>query len=267
MLLWRQEPIPEGAIELTVLDVGQGLAAVVRTRSHALVYDSGPSFRSGTDAGSLVVVPYLLARGIRHVDRLVVSHGDDDHSGGAASLVDVYPETRVLGSDSAAAKLSGIEPCSAGQAWGWDGVEFRILHPGNDREWDGNNDSCVLIVRTGAGTVLLAGDIEAPAEAQLVDAPGDLRADIIVAPHHRSATSSTPGFVAAVGPSLVVFSAGFRNRWGFPVNEVVQRWRDVGARTISTAHSGAVTVEIDPRNGISLPSSHRVAARRHWNAP
>lgn len=267
MLLWRQEPIAQGAYELTVLDVGQGLAAVIRTRSHVLVYDTGPSFRSGTDTGALVVVPHLLHHGIRHVDRLVLSHGDDDHSGGAASLLSTYPATPVTGSDSAAAKLPGLEPCKAGQTWDWDGVEFRILHPGSDRDWSGNNDSCVLMVRTAAGSVLLAGDIEAPVEAHAVDALSDLRADVIVAPHHGSATSSTRDFVAAVGPSFVIFSTGFRNRWGFPVNEVVERWRDIGAIPISTAHSGAIALQIDPQAGVSMPSSHRVATRRYWNAP
>lgn len=144
---------------------------MVETRRHSLVYDAGPSFRTGSDTGQLVVVPYLRARGIRTLDRLVVSHDDDDHKGGARSVLELLPAlSLVTGPSLSADAVGGVaatlarETCRRGEAWAWDGVGFEWLHPGFDRYERDNDSSCVLLLRAGEHTVLVTGDIEAVAE-------------------------------------------------------------------------------------------------------
>lgn len=248
---------PAGGFEMTVLDVGQGLAVVVRTRQHTLLYDAGPAFAEGFDAGASVVAPFLLALGLRDVDLLLLSHGDRDHSGGVEAVRRLLHVRRELGTANGA-------PCRGGASWEWDGVRFEILHP-DGPGWDDNDGSCVLRV-DGPFTVLLAGDIEAAAEARLA-AAAKLRADVLVAPHHGSRTSSTETFVAAVRPSVVVYGAGWRNHFRHPRPEVVARYAAVGGRQYVTGNGGAISIARDPASGRLEVREHRREAARFWNAP
>lgn len=255
-LLLPPDRAPRTGYELAALDVGQGLAVVVRTAGHVLLYDAGPAFDDGFDAGESVVAPYLLHQGLRSIDLLVLSHGDNDHAGGVPAVRRLLRVEREIGTD-------GHEPCRAGQAWEWDGVRFELLHPDADG-WSGNNSSCVLRVSDGRHVALLAGDIEADAEAHLLaQYPRQLRADLLIAPHHGSKTSSTEGFVAAVRPQLVIYGAAWRSHYGHPRPEVVQRWRSVGARQYVTGLSGALIV---PADSLEVRQWRRQAAR-FWNAP
>ena len=249
-----------GAFELAVLDVGQGLASVVRTQSHVLVYDTGPAFRTGRDTGELVVTPYLRRRGVRKIDMLMISHGHLDHQGGATSVVAALPVEAGLRGPSVVAALGDI--CERGAQWVWDGVTFTVLHPSQTDAVADNDSSCVLSIRGAGGAALLTGDIEAEAEAQLVDA-GLALADIVVAPHHGSRTSSTPEFVDALRPQLTVFSAGYRNRWGFPRAEIVERWSAAGARIMFTAESGAIEARVGVDGRIDV-QEHRETHARYW---
>ena len=272
--VWRPAPLEPGAARITVLDVGQGLAVVVETARHALVYDAGPSFRTGSDTGQLVVAPFLKTRGIRVLDRLAVSHDDDDHKGGAGSVLALVP-TRVLTlGPSLPASFAAVDAgtvartaCRRGEAWNWDGVEFRWLHPGARRFERDNDSSCVLLVRAGTHTALLTGDIEAEAERELVAVGGLPRVDIVVVPHHGSRTSSTAGFVAATRPRWAVYAVGHRNRWGFPLPRVVGRWEQAGARSLLTSRSGAITFELVPGQELAAPVEWRRIARRPWRDP
>jgi competence protein ComEC len=252
-----------GNFELALLDVGQGLAVVVRTETHVLVYDAGPAFPSGRDAGELAVLPYLRHRGVRQLDGLVVSHGDLDHRGGANSLLAGVPVTRVLAGPSVGKLDRPHVPCRRGQHWTWDGVQFEMLHPARSARASDNDSSCVLLVRSGAGSVLLAGDVEAAAESEIVD-NGLLRTTVVVVPHHGSRTSSTDTFVAASRPALALVAAGYRNRWGMPRREVVERWRAAGARVLTTADSGAIEITFaDGRP--PLAREYRQTRRRYWH--
>ncbi len=266
LCVWRAPPPAAGAVRAAVLDVGQGLAAVVETRRHVLVYDTGPAFRSGTDTGVLVVEPFLRSRGLRRVDVLVASHDDDDHAGGAAGLAALVEIRHRVASGRALDALGAVQTCRAGQRWTWDGVDFAWLHPADPRLPGDNDGSCVLQVRTGAHSLLLTGDVEAPAEAQLI-ARGLGPADIVVVPHHGSRTSSSAGFVAATRPRWALVSAGYRNRWGFPAPAVVERWRSAGAAVIGTADSGAVEIELQTSGPVGSPRRWRDAHRRPWTDP
>ncbi len=265
MLLIRP-PVPApGAVWFTLLDVGQGLAAVVRTQHHTLVFDTGPRYSPSFDTGAAVVLPYLRNQGVDFLDLLLVSHGDNDHSGGAASILAGIPVAELLSSVPQRFKTLA-EHCRAGRHWNWDGVEFRILHPDRTRDWHGNNGSCVLLVQGQGGNVLLTGDIEAAAERHLLSAQPDmLHAAILVAPHHGSRTSSTYDFIADVAPQYVLFPVGYRNRYRFPRPEVVARYAELGSHRLDSDVEGAIAFHIDPETGVSRPASYRRAARRYWN--
>jgi len=256
--------IPGGVARFTLLDVGQGLAAVVETRHHVLVFDTGPRFSPRFDTGEAVVVPYLRQRGWRRVDQLIISHGDSDHIGGAESLLAMLPVTAI--SSSVPEKLAGwpVTSCRGGQAWEWDGVRFMVLHPAADSAVTRNDASCVLKVTAGEHAVLLTGDIEKAAERRLLQLdPAMLRADILVAPHHGSNTSSTTPFIGAVKPVYVLFPVGYQNRFGFPRPAVLQRYRQAGVNMLETANAGAISFHLG--EGSLQPSQYRHAARRYWH--
>ena len=244
ILLPMQESLPAGAARIVFLDVGQGLAVVVETATHLMVYDPGPRYGSGTDAANRTVIPYLVSRGKREVDLIMVSHGDSDHSGGLSSLRNAYPDARILagGGDR---QPAATDPCMRGQHWLWDGVEFQVLHPDGPK-WQGNDASCVLLIRTAVGSALLVGDIQEPAENYLLDTLG--QTDVVLVAHHGSATSSTEAWVSVLCARLAVVSSAYHNRWGFPKPEVVGRWRSAGAEVLNTGHSGAISVVL-PASG------------------
>ncbi len=264
LLTWRA-PIPaHGEAWFTLLDVGQGLAAVVRTREHTLVFDTGPRYPSGFNTGDAVLLPFLRHVGVSRVDRLIVSHGDNDHIGGAEALMQGIVVGEVLSSVPEAFEGGLARPCLTGEQWLWDGVSFAILHPpdlSGDRE---NDASCVLRIEAGGQVLLLTGDIEVAAETQLLrEHGGELRADVMVAPHHGSRTSSSAAFVRAVAPVVVFYPVGYRNRWDFPRPEVLARYLAAGARGYDTASYGALTVRLGQREGLVV-ESWRQQHERYW---
>ncbi len=254
---------PPGGFELMVLDVGQGLAAVVRTRNHLLVYDAGPRYRSGFDAGAAVLVPYLRRLGARRIDVLVLSHRDRDHRGGAESLRRALPvETTVAGDPEA-----GERRCLAGQRWRWDGVVLEVLHPRAGERWSGNDRSCVLRVAGPGGAVLLTGDLELDGEQALVARLGAaLHAAVLVVPHHGSATSSGAALLDAVRPHHALLSRGYRNRFALPAASVIARYRARGVAIHDTALDGALRVSAFPARGIEIGPGERRRRRRYWSA-
>jgi competence protein ComEC len=259
---------PPGAAWVTTLDVGQGLAVLVRTANRSLLYDAGPAFGTEADSGERIIAPYLRATGIERLDAIIVSHNDSDHSGGAASVLENFEVTSMLSSLAAGHPLLNLAPdarrCAAGQAWTWDGVRFEMLHPENAaaRPKKTNDLSCVLRVSAGGRAMLLTGDIEKPAEAELLKRdPASLRADVLLVPHHGSRTSSSAEFLAAVRPSVAVVPVGYRNRFGHPNPDVLERLS--GTRLLRTDRDGAVFVEIT-RQGIDL-GAERQRRKRYWH--
>jgi len=231
--------IEHGHFRVTALDVGQGDAVLVDTARHRLLFDAGPAYTGGFDAGSAIVVPSLLATGPGRLDALVLSHEDADHVGGAARVEAAVPVARILASFPRA----GARPCTAAQ-WRWDGVTFRLLEVPrpveHDRQSGRNDRSCILLVDDGRARALLAGDIGAAVERRLRGVlTGPL--DLLLAPHHGSATSSSRVFVRAFDPGIVFVSAGRDNRYGHPHPAVVARYRAQGARLLGTADEGALT--------------------------
>ena len=254
----------DGDLWITLLEVGQGLSVVLATRQHVLVYDTGPSFRSGFDTGAAVVVPYLRWSGHQQVDRLLISHSDNDHAGGGRSTFNGLHTISILAGEPEEIEWAKSQRCVRGQHWVWDHVRFELLAPQTAAH--GNNASCVLRIETADGrVVLLPGDIEKPVERWLLtNAASKLRADVLVAPHHGSLTSSTASFVDAVQPSLVLFAVGYQNRYGFPKPAIVERYRKAGAQIMDTASAGAIQIKL--RTGESLDiQSNRIKLQRYWN--
>jgi competence protein ComEC len=248
VLLWQNPRPPPGQFELLAFDVGQGSAVLIRTARHSLLYDAGPRYGRESDAGHRVLVPALRALGER-LNLLVLSHSDTDHVGGAGALLGWQPATAVTSSlPPEHLLLQGLpahRPCRAGQRWQWDGVSFEVLHPSDEaaaRLRKPNDQSCVLRVlgAAGQGAALLTGDLEAQQEAQLAQG-SDLRADLLMAPHHGSRTSSSAALLEAVQPRAVVVQAGYRNRFGHPAAEVMARYREAQIQVVQTVHCGALT--------------------------
>jgi competence protein ComEC len=271
LFLTVPQKLAPGELRLTVLDVGQGLAVVVRTREHALIYDTGPAFTEQIDAGGRIVVPYLRAAGIVRLDGMIVSHDHSDHSGGAASVLQAIPVdwfASSLPKDNAInLAASHSRSCEAGERWQWDGVSFEFLYPQradyNEASAKDNDLSCVLRIDSPYGSVLLPGDIEKRSESRLLRSPVNLRTDLLIAPHHGSRTSSTPEFVRAVAPGLTVFSVGYRNRFGHPHPAVNARYREAGSRTLRTDLSGALLVAMNP-SGVDI-QRWRDVDRKYWS--
>lgn len=241
---------PVRGIWITAFDIGQGNAVLVETPNFRLLYDTGPAYSAASDGASRVILPYLRARGIQRLDGLVISHSDRDHSGGARTLMKALPVGWVASSLPVGHPLldSRHARCVAGQRWQWDGVEFEFLHPlsAEGAEPKPNARSCVLKVAVGAQAVLLAGDIEAPQERALLARAADrLQADVLLAPHHGSGTSSTPAFLDAVAPTWALFQVGYRNRYRHPKAEVVARYNARGIHVLRSDSSGAVSVRMD----------------------
>lgn len=241
-IFYYKNPTPHDAqVWLSVLDVGQGLATVIRTQHHTLVYDTGPSYASHFDAGSFIMIPYLRYQGINKIDALVISHGDTDHSGGAYALLRAFSINKLYTSAPSLFRAYTPITCEAGQKWRWDNVQFEFLAPEKNSHLSGNNRSCVLRVSIAARHILFTGDIEKLAEYYLLQTqPKKLAADILIAPHHGSLTSSSWPFIEAVHPKYVVFSAGYLNRFHFPKDEIVQRYQINGAETLNTATCGMI---------------------------
>jgi competence protein ComEC len=263
-LVWpRMTPLEHGEATLTVLDVGQGLAVLVRTREHALLVDTGPAFGSGLDMGEAAVVPALRALGVQQLQRVLVSHGDADHAGGAGSVLRAYPAELISSDRQRFPRASG---CESGDSWEWDGVRFEILHPPPHFPYLRNESSCVLRVEARGSTALLTGDIGALIEARLAREQAHmLKADVVLVPHHGSGSSSTDAFVRAVGAQHALIGAGHRNRFGHPRADVVARWQAAGAAVWNTADQGALSLRLGREADVAV-DARRASNRRLWKA-
>ena len=270
VLLWQAPRPPAGEFELLAADIGQGNAVLVRTASHSLLYDTGPRYSLESDAGHRVLVPLLRAMGER-LDTVVLSHRDSDHTGGAPAVLAMQPQAALLSSIEAGHPLQALRPvqrCVSGQRWTWDSVDFEVLHPvGADYDNPAakpNTVSCVLRIRNGRATVLLAGDIERAQEAALVarSADGALRADVLLVPHHGSKTSSSAPLLDAVQPHLALVQAGYRNRFGHPATPVREAYAAHGATLVDSPHCGAARWSSHAPQAVLC---ERASRARYWH--
>ena len=265
-LLWPENHRPgAGQVDIALIDVGQGLSVLVITENHALLYDAGPSNPRGLDFGEAAVLPALRGIGLASLDTLVISHGDNDHAGGSAAVRRAFPGLRVVAPEGWAGEDMSL--CRRGAKWQWDGVHFQILHPPPLFPYLRNESSCVLRIEAGGTVALLPGDIGRHVEQRLVNEQADLlRANLLVAPHHGSSTSSSAAFVAAVDPDVVWIASGADNRFRLPRADAVDRYRRQGADVAGSAESGWMRLRMD---GIGLHwlQRRRLDQARYWRQP
>lgn len=292
-LFFVEMPKPAiGEMQVAVLDVGQGLAVSIQTANHTLLYDAGPRYSSQSDAGSQIVVPFLRGRGIKKLNGIFVSHDDEDHSGGLASVLSQIPAT-WLASSFESTEVSATQKqikCVKGQHWQWDGVQFEVLYPDlksyESEDIKDNNRSCVLKVTSQFGSILLTGDIENEAEKALLNnniksdalvanihkPSGDvifsgtesqLKSDVLIAPHHGSKTSSRPEFISAVAAKHIIFTVGYLNRFKHPKPMILNRYVESGAKIYRSDTEGAIHIDFLKDNSIKI-SAWRQQKPHYW---
>jgi competence protein ComEC len=263
-----------GEVWLTLLDVGQGLATVIRTSTHTMVYDTGPRYNPDSDSGNRVIVPYLRGEGLRELDALVVTHDDEDHTGGAQSIIAARNPKWILTSvDNDRDVFEGaneILRCDTRDRWNWDGVEFAVIHPEkehyNEDSRKTNNLGCAMKITAPGGTILMTADIERKSELEILARDAELlKADVLVIPHHGSKTSSSDEFLDAIAPKLALLPVGYRNRFRHPNPDVMTRYAERGIKVLRTDELGAITLKFGVRANVSpQATSYRQAHRRYW---
>lgn len=264
MICYQPVSIKEGECRLTLLDVGQGLAVVIQTRNHVLLYDVGPQYGKENDAGKRVIRPYLRAQQIKKIDRIIISHGDLDHRAGLNSLEDLLQGEIFTSEPHRLRQLSKL--CEALTEWEWDGVRFKMLNQMGSAAKNRNDRSCVLKVMTQKQSVLLTGDIEKGAEDHLLaTSPELLTSTLVVVPHHGSLTSSSIPFVKQVGAKYALYPVGMGNRYGFPKSEILKRYRQFGSENIVVAQSGALIFQLNNEDELTPPTRWRDTSLQYWH--
>lgn len=275
-LYWGHRRFWHSDLRATMLDVGQGSAAVLELPGGAVAIVDGGGFSDNRifDVGRSVLAPFLRFQKIRTIDLVVLSHANADHLNGLLYLLAHFPVGRVWSNHQAVDSFSYRQfvETIARRRIPWPAYErlpgrsrlgearIEVLHPPPGAvagDGEANNDSIVLRVSTAHGAILLTGDIEAPAESSLVRrAAADVAADVIQVPHHGSGTSSSAALLAAVRPKEAVISCGWKNRYRLPHPEVLDRLEAFGARVWRTDWHGAVTVTIDA-DGVAVAPFRR----------
>jgi competence protein ComEC len=265
-LCWPRQDLPEqGEFDVVMMDVGQGLAVLVRTREHILVYDAGARYPSGFDLGEVAVVPTAHALGIGKIDRLIVSHGDNDHAGGAAAVAAALRPQRIESGQPERLRIPAVF-CVAGESWIWNDVRFRMLGPLDPAAEKGNDLSCVLLIEASGARFLLTGDIGAEAEPGIAAALPPGPPLVLAVAHHGSRHSTHAEFLAATHPVLGLVSAGYRSRFGHPHADTVQRFRERGIELVNTADAGCLRLRLGAA-GVHWQERCRMARHAYWREP
>ena len=261
-LLFPIKPvIPYGEAYINLLDVGQGLASVIQTKNHVLVFDTGPKISDSFDTGKAVVLPYLRNQHISSVDTLVISHADMDHRGGLNSVLQGIAVKKIYVNDLHI--LSSAYLCKANVFWEWDGVKFQFLTKGLENFNNTNDRSCVLKISNQYHSALFPGDLEAKGEKKLLsEYESQLKSDLIIAGHHGSKTSSSLAWLTIVNPSYVLYPTGYLNRYHFPNTEIVQRYHRIHAQGFSTADCGMIHWKLRNNSDTDKPECYR---QKHWH--
>jgi len=254
--------LEDDELQVSLLDVGQGLSLVIQTKNSVTVYDTGPRYGTGFTAAEAVLLPFLRQRGIHRIDTLVISHADNDHIGGLETLQEAFQIDHII--TSRIDKVTEAQECVAGQTWVYDRTQFSVISPQADTPVGSNNRSCVIMLEHLGTKVLLSGDIEKQVERFLVrNYSGLLSADILLVPHQGSKTSSTEQFLKAVSPNLAMLAAGYQNHYGHPHESVIQRYQANNIEVLSTIDHGSILLKINSHGWAKI--LYRQQYRRFWH--
>ena len=271
MLLYVPEKPARNDFWLTILDVGQGLSILIRTHENALLYDSGAKYGERYDIGQQVIVPYLRTVGVKQLDMLMISHADNDHAGGASTVIEQVGVKRILLggglNDFSLPHSAHAVRCEAGDKWQWDGVLFEVLNPVTEYIKT-NNKSCVLRVSNKQKSVLLTGDIERLAELNMLKfTASQISSDVLIVPHHGSNTSSSLELLKSVNPQLAVVSAGYKNRFRHPTKNIESRYKERHIEMLNTAYEGAIQLKFSEniQDGQIEVKRQRKEQVHYWN--
>jgi competence protein ComEC len=263
LLLPAIDPPANNEVDISLIDVGQGLAVLVKTEQHALLYDTGAGIPGRFDRGESIVIPALQAAGVRSLHRIIVSHGDNDHAGGLNSVRQHFQSADVFAPEGWAD--DSMQPCLKEKAWQWDGVVFEFLHPPSNFPYQRNESSCVLRIQAGNRSILLTGDIGKWVEKRLVDEQADkIDVDVLLVPHHGSGNSSSQAFIDATTPALALIASGADNRFKHPRPEILARYHSSGAETADSADLGWLQIRLN-NQGIHWQARRRIDHSRYWH--
>jgi competence protein ComEC len=236
--IWRNiSPLATKHWQVQVFDVGHGLAVLIKRGRHVILYDTGAAYPSGFNIAEAVILPYLQQQNITRIDKIIISHSDNDHAGGLPLLQQNLVIEQLISNQPS---LNGDARCLQGKRFIWQGLSFRMLWPQQPLGRK-NDHSCVIQVTDGYHKLLLTGDISRKVEKKLL--ASDIRSHVLIAPHHGSKGSSTLTFLQSVSPNYAIFSSGFLNQWSMPSLEVMQRYQQANIKTFTTANSGMVAIE------------------------
>jgi competence protein ComEC len=250
-------------VDISLIDVGQGLAVLVNTEQHVLLYDTGAGIPGRFDRGESIVIPALQAVGVRKLNRIVVSHGDNDHAGGLNSVRKHFQSADIFAPEGWADDT--MQPCHKAKAWQWDGVLFEFLHPPPNFPYQRNESSCVLRIQAGNRSVLLTGDIGKWIEKRLVDEQADkIDVDVLLVPHHGSGNSSSQAFIDATTPAVALIASGADNRFKHPRPEILARYHSSGTETADSADLGWLQIRLN-NQGIHWQARRRIDHSRYWH--
>jgi competence protein ComEC len=272
---WPASRPSEGAFWMEVLDIGQGNAIAIQTRDKTLIYDTGPAMNPSADSGARVILPWLWRQGLKRPDGLVISHQDNDHAGGAHTILKQAAPQWVSSSLPSDHPLIADVPkhiaCRAGQAWVWNNVHFEFIFPTDDDFTPSskpNDTSCSLKISSPYGTALLVGDIGIAQEKRIIERYGTdkLKTDVLIVPHHGSKTSSSEAFIDAVSPRFAVFQMGYRNRYGHPKPEVWERYAARPIAKLRTDATGALRFQFIKVGHIQSVAAKQIR-QRYWHTP
>lgn len=258
--LLMSNSIAVGDLRITFLEVGQGLAVVLQTHQHTMLFDAGPSMGS-SNAGERIILPFMRSQGIKQFDQVMISHADDDHAGGLLAVMNKTQSVTTSQPHLLAKKGLVATACQQGQKWEWDNVMFEVLAPHKNYQGKTNAGSCVLRVTSHDKAVLLTGDIDKKAEKQLLE--NDLESVILQVPHHGSKTSSSSAFVKSTHPQYAIFSVGAYNRFGFPKQEVVNQYLECGSQCLNTT-LGAIRCDLAANHVECV--AYRAQNKKIWHA-
>lgn len=236
ILLFKQLSKPIWQVD--TLDVGQGLATLIVKNGKGILYDTGPAWQGGNIA-ELEILPYLQREGII-LEKLILSHDDNDHAGGASTILKAYPNVEFITPSRKNYRENYRTFCTVGRDWDWQGLHFQILSPHSIVERADNAHSCVILVNDGKHRVLLTGDAETKNEQIFARTLGKI--DVLQVGHHGSKTSTSEYLLSQVRPDVAIISSGRWNPWKFPHYSVIERLQRYKSTVENTAISGQVRV-------------------------